>query len=128
MPLPTRTLRQFQEWVWAELPAAEKQKVGKEAVYDAVSAAIQEWPDTVLSESKAGDLAESRAAMNLGKSVNRHMTLMYGDKNCGTVWIIALQILLPLIVDLILKWWRRRKEHQARLRMWRRKWVNGTET
>lgn len=124
MPLPTRTLEQLQEFVWSELPI-RKNLAGKEAVFDAVSAAIHEWPDESLSAAPAGGEEEMAAMLQLSMSVKRHMALVYGDKKFGSVWIVALQILLPLIVDLILKWWRRRKEHRARIRMWRRKWVNG---
>ncbi len=127
MPLPTRTLEQFQEWVWSELPV-RKHMAGKEAVFDVVAIIVQEWPDIVLAEAKSGGPAELIAMKELAKTVKRHMALVYGDKDFGTVWLIALQILLPLIVDLTLKWWRRRKEHRGRLRMWRRKWVNGTES
>lgn len=126
MPLPTRTLEQLQEWVWSELPV-RKNVAGKEAVFDAVSAAVHEWPDEDLSSSRAGSDQEMAAMLNLSKSIKRHMALVYGDQKFGSVWVVALQILLPLIVDLILKWWRRRKEHRARIRIWRRKWVNGSE-
>ena len=126
MPLPTRTLEQLQEWVWSELPV-RKNVAGKEAVFDAVSAAVHEWPDEELSASRAGSDQEMTSMLALSKSVRRHMALVYGEKQFGSVWVVALQVLLPLIVDLILKWWRRRKEHRARIRMWRRKWVNGSE-
>lgn len=127
MPLPTRTLVQFQEWIWSELPV-RKNVAGKEAVFDAVAVLVQEWPDDCLSDSKDGDDAELAALQIVYRSCKRHMAFTYGEQKFASIWVPALQILLPLIVDLILKWWRRRKEHRARLRMWRRKWVNGTES
>lgn len=124
MPHPTRTLEQFQEWIWSELPV-RKNLAGKEAVFDAISAAVHEWPDEDISGFSAGSDQEMASMLKLSRSVRRHMALVYGDNKFASIWVPALQILLPLIVDLILKWWRRRKEHRARLRMWRRKWVNG---
>lgn len=124
MALPTKTLPQFQEYIWMSLPM-RKHMAGKEAIYDAVAVAIQEWPDEQLSACRAGDESETVAAEELTKSVKRHLSLAYGDKKFGSLWIVALQILLPIIVDQILKWWRRRKENQGRIRLWRRKWVNG---
>lgn len=124
MPSPTRTLEQFQEWVWSELPV-RKNLAGREAVFDAVSAAIHEWPDDELSSLTSGSDQEMECMLTLSRSVRRHLALVYGDRHFASIWVPALQILLPLIVDLILKWWRRRKEHRARVRMWRRKWVNG---
>lgn len=124
MALPTKTLPQFQEYIWHHLPM-RKHMAGKEAVFDAVAVAVQEWPDEIISACKPGSDGETLATEELIKTVKRHMTLAYGENKFGVVWIIALQILLPIMIDLILKWWRRRKENQGRLRLWRRKWVNG---
>lgn len=124
MRLPTKTLPQFQEYIWQHLPM-RKHMAGKEAVFDAVAVAVQEWPDDELSACKAGDKGETVATEQVISNVKRHMTLAYGEKKFGVLWMVALQILLPIIIDQILKWWRRRKENQGRLRLWRRKWVNG---
>lgn len=118
------TLPQFQEYIWASLPL-RKHMAGKEAVFDAIAVAVQEWPDEALSASKSGDTGEVVATREVIESVRRHMALTYGEKKFGSLWIVALQVLLPIIVDQMLQWWRRRKENQGRLRLWRRKWVNG---
>lgn len=123
MSAQIKTLPLMQEYVWDRLPM-RKYMAGREPVFDAVVVVIQEWPDEILVHTKSGDTGEVVAIKELTKSVKRHLTLTYGEKKFGSVWIIALQILLPLIIDLILKWWRRRKEHQGWLRLWRRKWVS----
>lgn len=123
----TTTLPQFQEYVWELLPH-QRSMLGREAVYDAISVAIQEWPDEQLSGCKSGDTEELKATEALEASIRRHLRLSYGTEKFDSMWVIALQILLPIIVDQILKWWRRRKENQGRVRIWRRKWVNGTES
>lgn len=125
MPPPTKTLEQFQQYIWDSLPP-RKHMLGKEVVFDVVAIVVQEWPDEVLSATKSGDTGEIVAATELAKTVKRHLSLTYGEQKFGTFWIIALQILLPVLIDLVMKWWRRRKDHQGRLRIWRRKWVNGT--
>ena len=102
-----------------------KHMAGKEAVFDAIAVAVQEWPDEALSSCKSGETGEVIATDELVKSVKRHMTLAYGEKKFGSLWIVALQLLLPIIVDQMLRWWRRRKDNQGRIRIWRRKWVNG---
>lgn len=102
-----------------------KHALGREGVYDAVAVCVQEWPDDVFCQTKSGDTGEVVATGELIKTVKRHMALTYGEQKFGTIWLLALQILLPIIVDQILRWWRRRKENQGKLRIWRRKWVNG---
>lgn len=123
----TTTLPQLQEYIWEQLPH-QRSMLGREAVFDAINVAIQEWPDEELCGCKSGDTAELKATEQLEGSVRRHLRLAYGAEKFDSMWIIALQILLPIIVDQLLKWWRRRKEHQGRIRIWRRKWVNGTES
>lgn len=123
MPHPTRTIEQFQEYIWAALPM-RKHVAGKEAVFDAVAVAVQEWPDEVLCGARSGDTAELIATTELGKSIKRHLALAYGEDKFGSLWLVAMQILIPIIIDLMLKWWRQRKDNQGRLRIWRRRWVN----
>lgn len=127
MPRRTASLSQFQESVWEQLPQS-RGMLGKEVVYDVVSVAIQEWPDELLCGCDPGSPAEVKVTSQLESSVRRHMRFAYGAEKFDAMWIIALQILLPIIVDQILKWWRGRKEHRGRVRIWRRKWVNGSES
>lgn len=122
----TTTLPQFQEYIWSRLPV-EKGKLGREVVSDIVSIAVQEWPDEELSQTGSGDSFELATIKRLEESVKRHLQLSYGQDRFGAMWIIAVQLLLPVIVDQILQWWRRRKEHRGRIRIWRRKWVNEAE-
>lgn len=122
----TTTLQQFQEFVYDQLPF-NKGRVGREVIYDAVAVAVQEWPDKELLTAGAGSPEEEQATAELAKSIRRHLEVTYGEERFGVLWLIALQLLMPYIIEAILKWWRRRKEHKARIRIWRRKWVNGPE-
>jgi hypothetical protein len=126
MPLPTKTLPQFQDFVWEQLPF-QRGMLGKEVISDVLAVAVQEWPDDALSGCAAGSSEEKEILEQLKGDVRRHLLLTYGSEKFGSIWIIALQILLPIIIDQMVKWWRRRKEHRGRIRIWRRKWVNGSE-
>lgn len=126
MPRPPANLQNFQETLWNELPH-QRSMLGREVVYDTIAVAIQEWPDTKLSQQDSGSEGEKLTLRGLKASVKRHLRLMYGDERFDSMWIIALQIILPILVDQILDWWRRRKDNRSRLRMWRRKWVNGED-
>lgn len=128
MARATTTLPQFQEYVWSQLPERQRERVGKEAIYDLVAVAVQEWPDETLSQSSPGDEIEREAIDGLRKNVARHMELVYGGRqDYGMIWIILLQVFLPIVIEKILEWWRKRKENRGRIRIWRRKWVNGAD-
>lgn len=126
MARPTTTLSQFQEFLWEELPY-QRGMLGGEVVRDVIAVAVQEWPDEQLSSAKPGSPDEDVIKAKLREDICRHMRLVYGDEKFGTLWLLALQILLPIIIDQMLKWWRKRKENKGRIRIWRRKWINGTE-
>jgi len=131
MPRPT-SLETLQEYVWQKLPR-RRTIVGKEAVFDAVSVTVQEWPSqqfeafadlAVLSEpGEASSSQETAAFKNLESNIKRHMDLVYGDRKFGSVWIIALQFILPIIIRLVYDWWRKRKENKDRLSAWQSKLV-----
>lgn len=129
MARSTTTLPQFQEWVWEQIPVRQREKAGREMVYDMVAVAVQEWPDDELSQSGEGDEIEQEAVAKLKKTIARHLQLVYGEgkDEYGTIWLLVLQILLPIVISKMLEWWRKRKENRGRIRIWRRKWVNGTE-
>jgi len=102
--------------------------VGKEAVFDAVSVAVQEWPSQKFEAFSNGERGESSdeevaALKELESNIKRQMDLVYGDRKCGSVWIIALQFILPIIIRLIYDWWRKRKENKDRLSAWQSKLV-----
>lgn len=128
MARSTTTLPQFQDYIWSQIPERQRERAGREMVNDLVAVAVQEWPDELLSQANPGDEVEAAALGQLQKNIDRHMELTYGSKqDYGMVWIILLQILGPIVIKLILEWWRKRKENRGRIRIWRRKWVNGTE-
>lgn len=124
MPPRTTTLPQFQEYIWDQLPY-QRGLLGREALCDVVAIAVQEWPDDELSDTKSGDTGEIKAQGQLTANIRRHLILTYGQEKFDAMWVIALQILLPIIIDQMLKWWRRRKENRGRIRIWRRKWTDG---
>lgn len=125
MPRPT-SFETLQEYVWQKLPR-RRAMVGKEAVFDAVSVAVQEWPSqqleafadlAVLSEPGEAGGQETAALKDLESNIKRQMDCIYGDRKFGFVWVIALQFILPIIIRLIYDWWKKRKENKDRLSLW----------
>lgn len=115
------TLNQFQQYVWDNLPP-RRSVAGREVVADLVALAIQEWPADLLSQADPGSKEEREAVRSLLVSMKRQAEFMYGQKKFAGLWVIALQILIPIIVRVIMDWWRKRKDNRRRLLMWRRKW------
>lgn len=122
MDEPTSTLKQFQRYVWNRLPP-RRTVAGEEVVFDIVALAVTEWPSEALSQADPESLEEFNALRTLILSIKRQAEFMYGQKRFAGLWLAILQMLIPMIVQAILDWWRQRKDHRARLLMWRRKWV-----
>jgi hypothetical protein len=122
-----KDLREFQQYIWDNLPE-RKHRLGRELIYDCVSVAVQEWPDDILAHTHSGDTGELIATKELIRTIRRHLALTYGDDRFHSLWLLALQIMLPILVDQILRWWRRNNNNRKRLRIWRRGWVNGQES
>lgn len=115
--------RSFRSYIWDRLPAV-KHKAGQDVVNDLIDAAVAEFPADEYAQSQSGDTGEIRASEELAKSMKRHSAVLYGDK-FGSLWIIALQILIPIIIDLLIAWWRRDTKNRKRLAIWRRNWRDG---
>lgn len=118
------TYEDFQKYIWDRLPM-RKHFTGRERAMDVLAVVIQEWPDEALSETRSGDTGEVKLMEGLTKSVKRHLALVYGDRDFGSIWIMLLSVLVAQIIKLVLEWWWRDHKNQGRLRIWRRKWVNG---
>lgn len=112
---------QFQTYVWNELPS-RRARVGREMVFDIVALAIQEWPSELLSQCDKHSVEETKALADLASNIKRQAQLLYGEKRFKSLWIIALQLLLPLILEIVLDWWRERKTNRGKVTLWRRHW------
>lgn len=117
----TTTLKQFQQYVWDQLPP-RRLKAGQEVVGDIVALAIQEWPVDLLVKYENNPEERDEILRKLALSIKRQAEFVYGQKRFAGLWIAALQILIPIIVQIILDWWLKRKDNQARLIIWRRRW------
>jgi hypothetical protein len=112
---------QFQAFVWSELPP-RRSRLGREMVADIVALAVQEWPSELLSQCDALSAEETKALADLAENIKRQAQLLYGERKFRSLWIIALQLLLPLILEVILAWWRDRKVNRGKITLWRRHW------
>lgn len=117
----TATLGQFRHYIWNQLPP-RRAVAGKEVVHDLVTLAVQEWPDEALAQADPDSAQEFEAIKVLIVSMKRQAEFLYGQRQFAGLWMAALQILIPVIVQAILDWWRNRREHRGRLLGWRRRW------
>ena len=121
MEPPTKTFTQFQNYVWAKLPP-RRTRAGREVVFDLVSLAVQEWPSDLLSQVQPGSKEEGDILRGVVSDIKRQAHVLYGEKRFGSLWIIVLQFVIPIIVEIVLEWWRSRKLNRGKIALWRRRW------
>lgn len=116
----------FQNQIWDSLPA-RKHAAGKERIFDAVSIIVQEWPEEELEILRQGGAKAVRIAIRLNKTLKRQMHLLYGEEDFSSLWAIALNVLVSLIIRLVLDWWLKDEANRKTLRVWRRKWAKDAD-
>lgn len=114
----------FQNMIWDSLPM-RKHACGREKVFDIVAVVVQEFPEEAMSNSQSGDTAEVLAVKQLVASTKRHLALAYGEREFGFIWMFILNLMVGQIIQLIISWWRRAPQNPGKLKVWRRKWING---
>lgn len=98
-----------------------KEAVGQEMIYDAVIVAVQLWPVEHLAQSEKDQ--EAVVLNVLCRDVQRILRCLYGEERFQGYWILGMQRMLPVLIDVMHDWWKRRKDNRAKLGLWRRKWV-----
>lgn len=121
--MPTTTLSQFQSYVWESLPI-RKAVLDREVVDDIVLLAVQQWPIEQFSSVEPGSQEEHVVLHAVAWDVRRMIELLYGHDRFVGYWLIGMRVLLPYTLEIMLKWWRKRKDNRAKIILWRRKWVN----
>lgn len=119
----TATLSQFQRYVWESLPL-RREAMDQEFVDDLVLIAVQQWPNDELSQASAGSEEEAELIRRLQWDIRRLLELTYGQERFNGYWILGARIVIPQAVEVIRKWWRRRKDNRAKIGIWRRRWVS----
>lgn len=114
------TLTQFRNEIWDALPA-KKHMAGKEKIFDVISILIQDWPDKEFAESKRSQAKAIRTALRLNGTVKRQMHLMYGEQEFGTLWLLALNILVSTVIRLVLEWWLKKRENRELMAKWQQR-------
>lgn len=118
----TATIPQFQRYVWESLPI-RKEAIDREFVDDLVLITIQQWPAEELSQASPGSAEEADAIRRLQWDIRRIMELTYGQDRFMGYWLLGARTVIPQLVEVIRRWWRRRKDNRAKIVIWRRRWV-----
>jgi hypothetical protein len=118
----TATLSQFQRYVWESLPL-RREALDQEFVDDLVLIAVQQWPSDELSQASPGSEEEADLIRRLHWDIRRLLELTYGQERFNGYWILGARTVIPQAVEVMLKWWRRRKDNRAKIGIWRRRWV-----
>lgn len=118
----TATIRQFQRFVWESLPI-RREALGQEFISDIVLLAVQQWPAEELSQAAPDTPEEAEAIRSLQWDIRRMAEFIYGEERFAGFWLLGARAVIPLVVEVIRKWWRRRKDNRAKIGIWRRRWV-----
>lgn len=123
------TLADLQEDVWHRLPALRKRIAGRDAVDSIVAQAVANWPGEFMGSANS-DTERLVVCNGLLVAVKRGCQLEsgYDAQEYGFVWMLLLQALASLAVQLILKWWLERRSHRALLTVWQHELTGGAAT
>ena len=113
------TFKDLQDHVWLNLPYVRRHLVGRQKVNDLVDIVMIEWPETSLSCSASDDTAERQSMRTLHQSVNRQITLLYGDTKYGFATAVIVLIVLWYVLWIVLAWWRLSRKNQHLMSEWR---------
>jgi len=116
--MPRSKLSLFRETIWDSLPEA-KYLAGKEAVFDLVTIALQEWPDESFAQIAAENTKNKCAVENLLADMKRIFHLCAGDENFEAAWNMFMR---PLVYEVILSmhgFWRSRRANRLAMKTWR---------
>lgn len=113
------TFKDLQDHVWLNLPYVRRHLVGRLKVNDLVDIVMIEWPETSLSCSASDDTAERQSMRTLHQSVNRQITLLYGNSKYGFATSVIVLMVLWYVLWIVLAWWRLSRKNQHLMSEWR---------
>lgn len=113
------TFKDLQDHVWLNLPYVRRHLVGRQKINDLVDIVMIEWPETSLSCSSSDDTAERQSMRTLHQSVNRQITLLYGDTKYGFATSVIVLMVLWYVLWIVLAWWRLSRKNQHLMSEWR---------
>ena len=113
------TFKDLQDHVWLSLPYVRRHLVGRQKINDLVDIVMIEWPETSLSCSSSDDTAERQSMRTLHQSVNRQITLLYGDTKYGFATSVIVLMVLWYVLWIVLAWWRLSRKNQHLMSEWR---------
>lgn len=118
------TVEDFQDEMWDRM-GPRKYVAGREAVYDLIAVAVQEWPTEDLVHVKSGSGAEIYQTDRLKQAIRRHMILTHGEsKQFSFIWTLIFSAIVNEVVKVILAWWWNSDKNRGLIRKWRQRWSN----
>lgn len=115
------TVEDLQLLTWRRMPLV-KILAGRQAVYDMVQIAVENWPIEMLHHAE-GETERKVVAKELEASIRRiHDACSLGDEGTqyGVVWSIIIEAVVSAVVSLLLRWWYESSQNRCRLVLWKR--------
>lgn len=92
---------------------------GKEAIFDIVTIALQQWPDESFAQIAAENTKNTDVANALLADIKRIYHLCTGDENFDAAWDMFMR---PLVLEIVLamhRFWAAKKANRLVMRTWK---------
>jgi hypothetical protein len=114
------TVADLKLWVWRNV-GIRRHIVGRRVIDDFTELAIQHWESEAFTHAVDPEQREI-VVQNVLASVKRGYQIV-SDKDdpqeYGFVWVLVLQAVASIVVQLILRWWLDKRINRVRMLVWR---------
>lgn len=113
------TLDDLKLYVWRRV-GVRRVLCGRKVVEDFVELTVQSWEPRLL-HACVNEEQRSAVCANILRSVKRGYQVVSGrDVNdYGIFWVVVLQAVATLVVQIILRWWDETRMNRVRMEVWR---------
>jgi hypothetical protein len=113
------TVADLKLWVWRNV-GIRRHLVGRQVIDDFTELAVQHWESEAFTHAVDPEQREIVTQQVLA-SVKRGYQVV-SDKEpqeYGFVWVLVLQAVASIVVQLILRWWLDKRINRVRMLVWR---------
>ena len=114
------TLAELRDNVWVSLPPLRKRIVGRDAVDDFVTLAVQNWEGEYLAACQDNQQRSAYVHSLLGHIKRLHQAASpYEPQEYGFIWAFLLQAIAVSAIQYLVKWWLERHVNRVLMAGWK---------
>jgi hypothetical protein len=109
----------LREYVWRRL-GPRKFVAGRQMVNDLVDLTVENWePDAIDNAKDAAELELVKTSILQSVKRMHQACGEYGNAEYGFIWVILIQALASLVVQLIVHWWFKSSSNRKAMMEWK---------